>query len=466
MEQQDYTDYINESVGLPQRQDYGFSIKSNTACEFKWTWSTLFLSRGTSSSCHRCKGWDVTEHMQDFHNHPGKLHDRGKMLEGKWPGNGCEYCKKIEESGGTSERLDYINTGDFEPPELAENPNEIRVTPRILEVYFTNLCNQACAYCSPFFSSKIQKEIEKFGPLEKEYDLFGFETQVDYKKLKVEFWEWMDKNSRFLNMFHILGGEPLYQPEFQECLNFFEERSHPHLKWKIFSNLKHNPDKFRKKLERISYLIKSKKLGGFQVVCSQDCWGPQAEFARYGLKLDNWETNFNTLLEFENVEVSIHSTISPVTLPTMAEFYKKINTWNKRKNIVVGWNTIKEPSFMNPEIIGHHAKKYFDDLIQTVKDGGFDIPYLEGFREQVVNHDIDEERLHRLCVYLDKLDERRNTDWKSLYPWLDELWKKNPYTPNEDDENVVEKFIEEELNSDGPLIKEYRNIVKKDVISN
>jgi hypothetical protein len=73
-----------------------FPIKTNTACQFKWTWSTLFLSVGTSSSCHRCKGWDVTNHMQDFHNHPGKLGDREKMLEGLWPGNGCEYCKKIE----------------------------------------------------------------------------------------------------------------------------------------------------------------------------------------------------------------------------------------------------------------------------------------------------------------------------------------------------------------------------------
>jgi hypothetical protein len=86
-----------------------FPIKTNTSCQFKWTWSTLFLSVGTSSSCHRCKGWDVTDHMQDFHNHPGKLEDREKMLDGKWPGNGCEYCKKIEDSGGQSERTSYIN---------------------------------------------------------------------------------------------------------------------------------------------------------------------------------------------------------------------------------------------------------------------------------------------------------------------------------------------------------------------
>jgi hypothetical protein len=109
-----------------------FPIKTATACQFKWTWSTLFLSVGTSSSCHRCKGWDVTEHMQDFHNHPGKLEDRTKMLQGLWPGNGCEYCRKIEDAGGISERTAYINSSPLSPKELRTNPNEIKVTPRIL----------------------------------------------------------------------------------------------------------------------------------------------------------------------------------------------------------------------------------------------------------------------------------------------------------------------------------------------
>ena len=38
---------------------FEFPIKTKTACQYKWTWSTVFLSTGTSSSCHRCKGWDV-----------------------------------------------------------------------------------------------------------------------------------------------------------------------------------------------------------------------------------------------------------------------------------------------------------------------------------------------------------------------------------------------------------------------
>jgi organic radical activating enzyme len=401
-----------------------FPIKTDTSCQFKWTWSTLFLSVGTSSSCHRCKGFDVSENMQDFHNHPGKIKDRENMLEGKWPGNGCEYCKKIEDAGGESERTSFINDLHLSPKELIDNPTATSVTPRILEVYFTNLCNQKCVYCSPFFSSLIQNEIEKFGPLEDIYDLDGFNGRDDYEKLKSDFWIWMEKNSTELYQFQILGGEPMYQPEFNECLEYLESRNHPKMNWKIFSNLKHNPTKFKEKIDRISELIKSNKLKSFEIVCSQDSWGPQAEFSRYGMILEEWEENFNILLNSPHVTISIHSTISPTTLPTMGDFYRKIIEWNKIKRVDYGWNTIANPVFMNPEILGHYAKPFFDDLLSAIPDDDHRKIYLEGFKTQVTTHPVDPIRLKRLSDYLDRIDQRRNTDWKSLYPWLVDVCEK------------------------------------------
>jgi hypothetical protein len=362
--------------------------------------------------------------MQDFHNHPGKLEDRTKMLQGLWPGNGCEYCRKIEDAGGISERTAYINSSPLSPKELRTNPNEIKVTPRILEVYFTNVCNQKCVYCSPFFSSLIQREIDKFGPLETEYDLAGFKARDDYEKLKADFWVWMEKNSRDLYQFQILGGEPMYQPEFEECLEFFERHEHPQTNWKIFSNLKHPKKDFKKRIDRISKLIEDKKLLSFEIVCSMDSWGPQAEFSRHGMDLKEWEENFNVLIESPLVNISIHSTITPVSLPTMGDFYRKIMEWRKIRRIDFGWNTVARPTFMNPEIIGHYAKPFFEDLLSTIPEDDHRKQYLYGFEKQVTTYEIDKDRLKRLSNYLDKIDMRRNTDWKSLYPWLVELLNK------------------------------------------
>lgn len=54
-----------------------FPIQNEAACLYKWAWSTIFLSRGTTSSCHRGRHWRLTEdNFMDFHNHHGKLADR------------------------------------------------------------------------------------------------------------------------------------------------------------------------------------------------------------------------------------------------------------------------------------------------------------------------------------------------------------------------------------------------------
>ena len=399
-------------------EGYTFPIKTATSCQYKWTWSTVFLSTGTSSSCHRCKGWDVSDMMDDFHNHPGKISDREKMLRGEWPGNGCEYCKKIENSGGVSERSGWINKTNQEPPELKLNPSATSVTPRILEVYFNNLCNQKCVYCSPYFSSLIQHEVQKFGPLSDEYHLDGFEEKPGYEDRKEKFWKWMEKHSQHLYSFHILGGEPMYIPEFEETLEFLKTKKHPNLNFKIFSNLKHSSEKFKIKIGEIQKLIDTGFLKSFQVVCSIDNWGPQAEFARHGMNLKQWETNFNYLLHETDTILNIHSTISPVTITAMADLYKKVNEWSKVKEIEYGWNIIAHPTFMAPEILGHYAGEYFDQLLEVVPNKHDWHEVLKGFKQQAVTHEVDYVRLEKLKNYLDNIDKRRDTDWKNLYPYI------------------------------------------------
>src|SRR5258706_809795 len=100
-----------------------FPIVTDTACQYKWSWSTVFLSRGTTASCHRCKHWPITpETFMDFHNHPGKIGDREKMLAGEWPGNGCEYCRDVEGAGRPDERTSPVDHNGHLSTELAGQP--------------------------------------------------------------------------------------------------------------------------------------------------------------------------------------------------------------------------------------------------------------------------------------------------------------------------------------------------------
>lgn len=376
----------------------------------------------TTSSCHRCQGWHLRlDTFKNFHNHPGKISDREKMLQGEWPGNGCEYCRDIEQAGGLSERLDYINKSQVVPREIAAGDlKATHVTPRILEIYFTNVCNQSCVYCGPQFSSQIAAEIDKYGPLENIYELDGtYKPSENYGEYKKLFWEWMEENANQLYRFHILGGEPMHQPEFLETISFFEKNACPDLALYVFTNLNHPTHKLKEKLDRLQVLFEEKHLKSVSLICSQDCWGKEAEYARYGTDMKLWEENFNLLLEYPWLVVNVHSTLACVTLPTAWELAEKIQGWRKQKDIGHGWNIIAHPVFFAPDIFGKHMKEYFDKLIAHSADVG----YLKGFRDKVISKNVDAAQLLRLRNYLDKLDHRRNLNWREIYPWMDDIMK-------------------------------------------
>ena len=408
-----------------------FPIKTATACQYKWTWSTIYLSQGQTNSCHRVFGGHITpESLSNFHNTPEKIKDRELMLNGEWPNNACHYCKRIEDVGGISERIGYINDLEYKsPPELADNPLATHVTPRILEVYFSNLCNQSCVYCSPMFSSVIEHEIKKYGPISKRYFMDGkWETTKHYDDLKKEFWKWMEKNSIHLHDFQVLGGEPLFQPEFYECLEFFERTYNPDLNWKIFSNLKHDPKQFKQKVEKMANLIRNKKLKRIEIVCSIDCWDKEQEYARNGMSLENWENNFNTLLEAPEISIYIQSTLSPITLPTAYQLVDKVIKWNETKAVHIGWNVIANPSFLDPSVFGNYLTEYLDKLELSVKNlvrpNYPDLTYLNGFATQIKSSQVNKEMMTELRDYLDELDKRRGQNWKEIYPWMNEIFIK------------------------------------------
>jgi organic radical activating enzyme len=383
------------------------------------------LSQGTTSSCHRVGSWQLNEaNFKNFHNIPEKINDRELMIQGKWPNNACHYCKKVEDAGGLSERTAFVNNMNCVPPEFDNNPTPLQVTPRILEVYFSNLCNQSCVYCNPLFSSAIADEIEKFGPISNRYLLDGnWKNNEEYPKMKKLLWEWMSENSTHLHDFRVLGGEPLFQDEFNECLDFFEKTNNPQLNWTIYSNLKHNTNSLEKKMLRIVDLLRNKKIKSFEIACSIDCWDEEAEYSRHGMNLKNWENNFNLLLSIPEIDVAIHSTLSPITLPSAWKLTQKINEWSKIKFIKQGWNTIADPPFLDPSIFGHYMTNYLEKLISSVGPKT-STTYLEGFKKQIELSQVNVEMMEELRNYLDELDIRRKQNWRKIYPWMDSIFSK------------------------------------------
>ena len=390
-------------------------------CALKFSYSTVKLSEGTSASCHRTTYDKIPEgDFGKFHHTPTKMATRKLMLEGKWPGKGCEYCKKMEDAGAISDRME-ANSMD---------PKHFSTTDcTILEMYFSNVCNQACIYCSAEYSSKWESENKTFG-LEIETSDYArdfLKDKENFKRIKSEFWEWMEDNHKPLVKYNILGGEPFFQPELLENLDFFESHPCPNLELTIVSNLKCPEKRFRETMDKIDYLRAIGNLGQVRITCSIDSWGPSYEYIRWGGKSEEWEKNFSILVkEYPEVEPEIHMTMNAMSIKTQPELVNMLNKYNTKENSIwISANFVVWPYHMAPDIFTTgFFKEDFKRLYKELDDGIWATSIKEmmlGYEKSIDNTPVDYAKINKLKEELTNIDRRRGCDWKKTVPWLDEL---------------------------------------------
>lgn len=411
-----------------------FPIKTETACQLKWTWSTIFLNDGSTASCHRVGRHKVSiEDFDNFHNTPLKIRQRETMLRGEWPrasnnmhiDKGCSYCRKIEEAGGQSDRQFHLQIPGLVPKELEQNPTATTVTPKILEVFINNTCNLSCTYCYYGNSSKIEKENKEFG----EFNQNGVHlpcVTVD-RKMNNEYTEawfrWMEKYSGELRRLHLLGGEPLYQREFYRVLDFFETHPNNELELNIVTNLMVPTKKLETTIDQIKTMLTDKKLKRFDVTVSLDCWSKEQEYARYGINLELMEKNLQVLIKNKWIYLNINSTLSPLTIKTFVNLIEKIKEWKKIRKINHHMQTVFDPPYHNPDIFG--GEFWREDLqkcIDAMPCGNWQEHtqknYLIGISKQIETTYPQPDIIKQLHTHLSELDRRRGTDWKEIFPYL------------------------------------------------
>jgi hypothetical protein len=403
-----------------------FPIKTATACQLKWNWSTLYLYAGTTASCHRT-GWGqlTPDTFDTFHNTEKKQQERQKMLQGLWPEQSCSYCQKIESTGGVSDRMLHLTIPDQSPAELEIDPQSVIVTPTILEVFFNNTCNLSCLYCTPSLSSKINQENQRFGDFSSNgVELKSINLSPDYNQMLEKFWQWMGNNSSKLKRFNVLGGEPFYQSEFDHLLEYFETSQHPDLELGIVTNLMLDKNRLSQYLSRFKKLLIARKLKRIDITCSIDCLGPEQEYVRYGIKIDQWIENFEMLISQKWLTVNINQAICLLTIKTMPELLHKLKDWRKNRKIGHYFSAVSpQPSYLMIEILGPTIfngdfEKILDCLPNNSDQDQLAYDYMKGLFEVVRHSTPNIDEIRKLKIYLDEKDRRRNTNWKIVFPWL------------------------------------------------
>lgn len=415
-----------------------FPIKSKTACLLKWAWSTVYLGQGTSSSCHRTDQAAIPiDNFGSFHNLPNKIQAREMMRRGEWPQGGCQYCEKIENAGGTSDRQYQLlmqHDHDRTPPELLADSTVDEVTPTILEVYFNNTCNMACLYCGSHFSSKWEEENRRFGVFQKNGVDFGHNQTWNphYDRMLADFWKWLAHDNRYkhIRYYQILGGEPFFQPEFDMSLNFWEQHPNSELTFNIITNLKVPPKKFRSYIDRFGRMVENSALKRLQITGSIDAWGPQEEYVRWGLDLEEWQENWEYCLDKPFIVQCVNAAITGLTIKTAPELIERINQWNdirpEYNPISYSFMSAMTPPELVPDIFGPGVfEQDFERILSVMRETSpSEInakQHMRGIMQQITGSPRDHYRIQGLKTYLTEIDRRRGTDWRLLFPWLESI---------------------------------------------
>ena len=403
-----------------------FPIKTATACQLKWTWSTIHLYTGETNSCHRVNETKIDpEHFERFHNTDKKVADRKLMLDGQWPTGGCEYCRNIEQAGGKSDRQFQIEIPNLVPPELDNDLTAVEVTPRIVEVYLDNVCNMSCIYCEDKFSSRIQQENVRHG----EYKHNTLEIKntssriTEFEQMSQKFWQWMKDNYSTLHRLHVLGGEPFFQSQFETCLLFLESHSNPELEFNVVSNLKVSRAKLEQFLERIKALLKQRRIKRFDLTCSIDCWGSEQEYIRHGIDMQEWIGNFEYLVAQRWITLNINQTITGLGIKSMIDLVRFVNHQRKSREIGHYFMSCNNRPHLYPGIFG---AGFFDQELDLVLS---EMPndtwqqkharsLMAGLKTEFNTHQRNTEQIENLLHFLNEIDRRRGLDWKKTFPWL------------------------------------------------
>ena len=430
-------------MGISKQPPKPFPIKEGLPCQLKWTHSTIYLTDGISASCHRVNGdpYEMRNGELNFHNLPAKLEARRKMLKGEWPGRGCEHCKHIEEAGGTSDRQIHLHLeGTTAPPELDNDLEAVDVTPRQLEVYWGNTCNQKCIYCGAHFSSQIQQEEERFGDFNKE----GVNISPWWKKnSKIEehtelLFKWFENNIHKLHKVFVLGGEPFLQKETFRFIEFLEKRELPDLTLCFFSNHNVEHDRYKMWISRLDKIVKQGRLDKLQIIASCDAWGPAGEYVRTGINLPLLQKNFEYVLNETETLQGINSALTVTAVSGMPEMVKMINNWSKIRPVY--WSMMKANQhdigpkpYLYPGIFGKKINEWgLQEAVELFDTNSYGYPdsvkvnhknYMQGIMKEFDAREPSPLRQKQLKIYLNELDRRRGTNWKKVYPQIYDIVK-------------------------------------------
>lgn len=298
-----------------------------------------------------------------------------KILDKKsLPENGCELCLKNEKLGAYSQRYkinDLTKNGRF-----------------FLKIDFSNKCNLKCVMCNSSRSTSWIKDEEKL--LKVLPDKHKFFEVYPYEALKDDWWNRIDSAWwKKLGVIELSGGEPLYQEEAIEFLEYLS-KTNPNIQIRIITNSTILDEKILTIIKRFDQI---------KLLCSVDAWKEDIYSYSRGGSLSLAETKKNILKLSEVAkQISIVDTVHCLTYD-QAPLGMKWVEQSKKTNMKYFSNYVYKPRHLNPHTV---------------------LP-----RNLFPEGEKDIELQKRFYIWISELDKIRKTNILDIRPefepWLKEL---------------------------------------------
>lgn len=415
-------DYIKSVTIEPTQLD------NQAMCANKWIHTYVYLGASIVKNCHNVPNRFITEEEMDlygtdiFTNHPYEIERRKEKLN-NIKHDDCINCWKCESRGLISARL---AEGYYEFHRKRLNVDRgTEAVPSILEVYFTNTCDQKCIYCIPQYSSQWEAEMTKYG------DNFLIHKESNNTKFKKLFYQWLEEEAvKTVMKFQILGGEPLIQDEFYEFTNkLYDILKTVQLDIKpslvVVSNgntPKAYLNKWFKQIEKLQSLIT------VQIDFSMESTTERAEFIRTNLDWKRFESNVKETLALTkeyDLKVRFSCTHSALSLPTFYKFLEWTGTLGDY-NFDYTRSRVVDPPEIAPWMLTENFSTHIDKSIEWIDKHKPELTKYKNFMLSIKNSlgKHSKEQLAAVPDFIEKLEYRRDLNFKKTFPELQEWYDK------------------------------------------
>jgi hypothetical protein len=332
----------------------------------------------------------------------------------------CQACHRHEQQGITSFRQtnnevfgkyfdEALSTTDKSTGKLAN------FKMRYFDIRLSNICNMKCRTCNSHYSSLWEQEDVKQG-----MTVIGIDRTARSSYVRD-----ILPQINNMDMAYFAGGESLITEEHYVMLEEMIKQNKTDIVLRYNTNLSVLHYKDKDLIELWSH-FKNK----IQLYASLDHYGERAEYMRHGTNWGNIESNFNKLMDNNNVSMTVNSVVSIFNFVTFGDFYNYMLSkgWLTPKSSIFTVYNMISPVHLTALALPNEYKELgkvnIQNSITNLENNGIQQGQITQLSDAInwVNSDNTwEQQRDFFRSEVSRLDTLRGEDFRKVFPELQGL---------------------------------------------